>query len=284
VADTTDGVEGICQNGSLVEERPIPGAYSSVCMGLPERIIPLPRFQERLSLSERSTKGTIFVQQRAGGSGKTGESVWNSGLMLTRFLDEFSDRRRDFWSKQRVLELGAGSGLSCIAAYKLGAEKVVCTDGNQDVLQLAERNIERNCDDSDSDRCPGIESKPLQWGLLNAIDFSEESTFVLGADLTYNPGSWRVLAETMATVLTTKDDGYVLYLSLGHEGFNVNAEMDGFLSVARAVGLTDVKDIEGINASDMLKSLLTNTERKLLEQSGGARVAVLKRKSFQSRR
>ena len=252
-------------------------------MGLSERVIPLPRLQERLSLSEKSTRGTIVVQQRAGGSGKTGETVWNSGLLLTRFLDEFSDRRRDFWSKQRVLELGAGSGIASIAAYKLGA-KVLLTDGNSQVLDLAQLNIERNCDGLDSGCCPGIESKILRWGLLNGIDFSEESTFVLGADLTYNSGSWRQLAETISTVLTTKEDGYVVYLSLGHEGFNVNAEMDGFLSVAREFGLTSVPDIEGINASDLLRSLLTSTETRLLEQSGGARVAVLKRKSMPSRR
>jgi SAM-dependent methyltransferase len=284
LAASTEDIEQICQNGSLVEERPVPGAYSSVCMDLLERIVPLPRLQERMKFSERSTGGVVVVKQRTGGSGKTGETVWNSGLLLTRFLDELSDRRRDFWSRQRVLELGAGAGLSSIAAYKLGAKQVLCTDGNPEVLELAQVNIERNCDNALSDRCSGIESKLLRWGMLNAMDYSEAATFVLGADLTYNPGSWRVLAETMVTVLTTEEDGYILYMSLGHEGFNVSAEMDGFLSVAREFGLISVPDLEGINASDLLNSLLTSTEWKVLEEKGGAKVAVLKRKSFQPRR
>mmetsp|Transcript_32911 Transcript_32911/g.55156 ORF Transcript_32911/g.55156 Transcript_32911/m.55156 type:complete len:360 (-) Transcript_32911:1276-2355(-) len=277
---TTEG-NTVCQNGALVGESAVPGAYSSICMGEPERIVPLPRLQGRLDESERTTRGTIVIQQQTGGGGQTGMTVWNSGLLLTRLIDALVTElgSKDFWSQQEVLELGSGAGLCSIAAHKLGAKSVLATDGNPLVLELAKANIQRNCGTTDNG---SIQATVLQWGLLNAMDFSETASLVLGADLTYNAGSWRVLAETMSTVLKTDGDARVLYLSLGHEGFNVNAEMDGFLSVAKEVGLVSAPELEGIDVNNLMQSLFTNQERKVIEQSGGARVVVLKRKTFQS--
>jgi SAM-dependent methyltransferase len=273
----------VCQNGGLVEERPIPGAYSSVCMELEQRIVPLKKLHERRPGLERNVQDTIIVQQKAGGGGQTGMTVWNSGLLLTRLLDAFvaelavSQKTQDFWSNQNILDLGCGTGLCSIAAYKLGAKSVIATDGNPQVLQLAEANIQRNYIPNHND-LGIIRTSLLQWGLLNAMDFSESATLILGADLTYNAGSWRVLAETMATVLSS--NGYIIYLSLGHEGLNVNPEVDGFLSVAKEIGLVIVSEIEGINLSNLLQSLLVSSEKIILEQGGGARVVILKRKSF----
>ena len=123
--------EAICQNGAVVEERAIPGAYSSVCMTLPERIVPLPKFSTR-----NQKQGKLIIGQQAGGSGQTGKTVWNSGLLLARLLDELVDKLsshheyKDFWSSQSIIELGCGTGLGSIAAHRLGAKSVVATDGN----------------------------------------------------------------------------------------------------------------------------------------------------------
>jgi len=125
------------------------------------------------------------------------------------------------------------------------------------------------------------------------MDYSESASFVIGADLTYNPGSWDILAETIATVLKTENDNlidsvtaatskqcYALYLSVGHDGFNVNAEVDGFLSVAKEKGLVTIADgVEGIDLNELLQTTLSDTEKKILAQSGGFRVVVLGRKS-----
>jgi predicted nicotinamide N-methyase len=271
-----ENIESMCQNGALMEERAIPGAYSSACMNLSERIVPLPK------LTERNKKdGTIVITQQAGGSGQTGKTLWNSGLLLSRLLDELVEKllvlpeSRSFWSNQSIIELGCGTALGSITAHKLGAKKVLATDGNLEVVNLAKMNIDLNVP-SGNDSVESIEARPLQWGLLDAMDYCESASLVLGADLTYNAGSWRVLAETMATVLTL--DGNVLYISLGHEGFNVNAEMDGFLSVAKAVGLIQTPDLNGVDVSQLLQNSLTNAEKKILEQSGGARVIILKRR------
>lgn len=269
-----------------MEEKAVPGAYSSVCMTLRERVIPLPKLQKRLRDRENTS---IIIQQLPGGSGATGMTVWNSGLVLARLMDSIVDillskpETMNFWSRQNVMELGCGTGIGSIASHLLGARSVVATDGNDKVLELARKNIDRNCP-SFTNRNSTIEVKYLQWGLLNAMDFSESASVVLGADLTYNAGSWRVLAETMATILLPGADASVIYLSLGHEGFNVNAELEGFLSVAKEVGLVVESQFQGIDLSLLLQDSLSESEKKMLGQSGGARVVVLRRKRFLPKR
>ena len=124
----------------------------------------------------------------------------------------------------------------------------------------------------------------LQWGELQVpLEWMGQADIVIGSDLTYNSGSWRDLAETMKSLLTRR--GYVLYLSLGHAGFNVRGEMDGFLSVAKQVGLT-VKSTSalpfslpsGVSSLDaLLQSTILPSEQAILSVTGGAQVVVLGR-------
>jgi SAM-dependent methyltransferase len=267
-----------CRNGALVTEMAVPGAYNQACMNLPQRVLPLHvkggAFQRGEVLVEELT-----IRQEASGSGKTGLAVWNSGLLLTRLLESLVLKEApDWWNEQQdVLELGCGTGLVSIAASRLGAKSVLATDGNPEVIRLSTTNLELN------NRSSGgrIQAQVMQWGLLNAMDYCDSADLVLGADLTYNSGAWRVLAETMFTVL--KPSGCVLYLSLGHEGFNVNAEVDGFLSVAREVGLVPVNEIGGVPLVNLLEGVVTPSEKRQLQQSGGARVVVLRRKQLFSK-
>lgn len=253
-----DDDSAICSKGALVPEQAVPGAYSQVCMTLSERIVPL------------SSGGDIVIRQEASGSGKTGMAVWNSGLVLTRIIQEISTQNPTWFSNQQIMELGCGTGLVSIVCHRLGAKSVLATDGNPDVVANAKRNLEMNkCDKENA------AARILQWGLLNAMDFSESVDLLLGADLTYNSGSWRVLAESMEAVL--KPNGACLYLSLGHEGFNVNAEVDGFLSVAEQVGLVQTSKLDGIEIPSV-SSVLTPDEKNQLRQSGGVRLVALKRK------
>jgi SAM-dependent methyltransferase len=254
-----------CRNGALISEQAIPGAYSQVCMTQPKRIVPF------------SSGGDIVIQQEASGSGRTGMAVWNSGLLMTRFIQALTSGAPDWFSQQlSILELGCGTSLVSIACHRLGAPFVLATDGNPDVVRLANTNLKAN--KLVGETKAAIDAQVLQWGLLNAMDFSETADLVLGADLTYNSGTWRVLAESMEAVL--KPNGTVLYLSLGHEGFNVNAEVDGFLSVAKEIGLVPVSEVGGVNVSNLVSSILSPNEKNQLQQSGGARVVALQRKQL----
>lgn len=205
-------------------------------------------------------------------------AVWNSGVLLTRLLDALCRSNPSLFQDKTVFELGCGAALASIAAAKLGAAAVIATDANPEVLALAERNIARN------DVAKVTVARPLQWGLLNAYEYENRADVLLGSDLTYNSGSWVALAETMATVL--KPDGVVVYLSLGHAGFNVGGEMGGFLSVAGNLGLRvltkdspEWADRVGRQSTEaLLASVLSPAERQAIEAGGGVRAVFLGRK------
>lgn len=193
-------------------------------------------------------------------------AVWNSGILLTRLLDKLSQMDQSFLKEKVVLELGCGVALASIAAEKLGASRVIATDSNEEVLALAQTNINNN-------NVSNVKAFALQWGLLDAFEFEETADLIIGSDLTYNPNTWRSLAESIATIL--KAGGMVIYLSLGHSGFSVDGELDGFTSVAENVGLQKVrsKAIESL-----LPQLLSGDERSIIDANGGVRVMILVKK------
>ena len=263
-----------CLDGAIVGESQISGAYQQICMELPVRSIPLRSTGDVLTIAQGTTEGgsTRTVQ------GRTGVAVWNSALLLCRLLDAIPmSQDKSFLTGKTILELGCGCGLSSIAAAKLGASRAIATDGNAEVVQLARFNVEKNGVES------VVEPAELKWGLLSAADF-DEADIIFGSDLTYNSGSWKVLAETMGAVLKPK--GFVVYLSLGHSGFNVSGELAGFLSVLENEGLEVIDEksprwpLKGVvsSMSQLLASCVNPSEKAVLDANGGAKVVVLGRK------
>lgn len=194
-------------------------------------------------------------------------------------LDELSRSDPSAFAGKTVLELGCGAALASVAAARLGASSVLATDANPEVLALARRNIERN------DVADVAGTAPLQWGLMDASEYDGFADVVVGSDLTYNSGTWLALAETMAAVL--RPGGVVVYLSLGHAGFNANGEVGGFLSVVGNVGLrpltrdSDELREAGIgsrSAEDLLKSIVRPEEKIVIDANGGVQVVFLGKK------
>ena len=209
-------------------------------------------------------------------------AVWNSGILLTRLLDKLNEStNQSIFNDKSIIELGCGVGLASLASAKLGASSVLATDANTEVLELAQRNIQQN-------NLNGIiKTTALQWGLMDATEYESSADIVIGSDLTYNSGSWVVLAETMSTILKT--NGIVIYLTLGHSGFNVGGELGGFLSVAENTGMRvlakdDIEwkeklgDVQSVN--DLLTSIVTSEERDVIDANGGAKVVILGKKRF----
>lgn len=267
-----------CRDGAIVGESQISGAYQQICMELPSRSMPLRSTGDVLTIAQGTADRTV--------QGRTGVAVWNSALLLTRLVDAISAQEgkvsisqdRSLLRDKTVLELGCGCGLSSIAAAKLGASRVIATDGNSEVIQLAKYNAAKNEVENI------VETAELKWGLLNAADYFDEADILIGSDLTYNSGSWKVLAETMGAVL--KPNGFVVYLSLGHSGFNVSGELAGFLSVLESEGLEVIDEkssrwpLKGVVSSmpQLLASCVNPSEKAVLDANGGAKIIILGRK------
>ncbi len=274
-----------CANGAIVQESAVPGAYQQMCMNLPSRSITLQSNRETINILQGSGDGQ-------GISGRTGVALWNSGLLLTRMLDSIAQQEPDYFNGKTVLELGCGTALAAIAASKLGAQNVIATDGNEEVISLAKQNLERNDilpegtnTESSTQKLRGQgEAQYLKWGSLDAADFYDSADIVIGSDLTYNSGSWSFLAETFEAVL--KPNGIIIYLTLGHAGFNVGGELGGFLTLIESKGsLRVVKGgssawpFENVASLEMLiSSSLSAKERDVITGTGGFKAIVLKKK------
>ena len=202
---------------------------------------------------------------------------------MIRKLNEYSNQ--SIFKNKSVIELGCGAALSSIAVAKFGASCVLATDANSEVLALAQRNIERN--NLKSSSSVSIKTATLQWGIMDATEYDSSADIIIGSDLTYNSGSWVTLAETMTTIL--KPTGIVIYLTLGHSGFNVGGELSGFLSVAENTGLrvltndtdewkNNFGNIQSVN--ELLASVVTPEEKAVIDTNGGARVVILGRKKY----
>ena len=211
------------------------------------------------------------------------------GMTTASTLVTKEKTKTSFFQGKTVLELGCGTATASVAASKLGARYVIASDGNEEVLGLAKRNLERNDIVSSSvGRIDGGggETASLRWGLLEVpVEYYDAADVVIGSDLTYNSGNWRVLAETLGTVLAP--DGIVLYLTLGHTGFNVDGEMNGFLTVVESSGELEVVresserwPFQNVGSlTRVIEDTLVREEKEVIVGTGGFRVVVLRRRS-----
>jgi Ribosomal protein L11 methylase len=197
-----------------------------------------------------------------------------------------------FLKEKVVLELGCGAAMASIAASKLGAKRVIATDGNEEVLDLAQRNLEfnnifPNGDDrkqeQSSHRLFG-QASYLKWGSLDTVDFYDSADIVIGSDLTYNSGAWGALADTVESIL--KPNGMFLYVTLGHAGFNVASELNGFLTLVESKGAlemvmegTDTWPFQNVpSLTSLLGTTLDEREKEVVSSTGGFKVILLRKK------
>ena len=102
------------------------------------------------------------------------------------------------WADKAVVELGCGiAALPSLSAARNGARRVVCTDGNPDVLPLTRANVARWAGEQ-----PGVEGEKvvaplamaLEWGgscddtrgRLRALGVETPVDVVLAADCIYD--------------------------------------------------------------------------------------------------
>ena len=68
----------------------------------------------------------------------TGATVWPAAMVLLKYLEKHAAR---LLHQKRCVDLGAGTGVTSLGAALLGAQEVICTDGEPAVVQLAQDNL-----------------------------------------------------------------------------------------------------------------------------------------------
>ncbi|KAF9181322.1 hypothetical protein BGZ51_005526 [Haplosporangium sp. Z 767] len=87
----------------------------------------------------------------------TAKSVWDCSIILSKYLEALSFKKRDFWTGKRVLELGAGQGIVSLSAAALNAQRVIITDIDSAVSSL-QQGVKLNGFES-----PQVEIIALDW-------------------------------------------------------------------------------------------------------------------------
>ena len=169
----------------------------------------------------------LTINQDWGGSVSTGASVWNGENVAVKYLEDNlgSEKLRD----KKVIELGSGVGLSSIIASILGASEVVITDGNEDVLKLADQNVRNNLDDNIQRK---VRTARLRWNTEDEMAFKDKTwDYILASDVTYKKSAWTDLMHTISELSSAHSKTI-----LSMEPRNVG-EVEGVLQEAARFGL-----------------------------------------------
>ncbi|XP_021768886.1 protein N-lysine methyltransferase METTL21A-like isoform X1 [Chenopodium quinoa] len=139
--------------------------------------------------------------------GVTGSVMWDSGIVLGKFLEHAVDSEKLLLQGKKVAELGSGCGLvGCIAA--LSGAQVTLTD-LPDRLRLLKKNVDTNLNSSDM-LGSGMVSE-LIWGEDPDPDILDPlPNYVLGSDVIY---SEEAVGDLLSTLLQLCDRHTTVILS-----------------------------------------------------------------------
>ncbi|XP_077997737.1 protein N-lysine methyltransferase METTL21A-like [Glandiceps talaboti] len=120
--------------------------------------------------------------------------VWDAAIVLCDYLEKSVKKSKLNLSNQRLIELGAGTGLVGMVAALLGAD-VIVTDRQMALKQLQE-NINRNLKPTGDSSEIRINVQELDWG-QNLEDYAEPFDIILGADIIYIKETFPDLLKTL---------------------------------------------------------------------------------------
>lgn len=165
-------------------------------------------------MSRRVRCGDVTLEleqeQRAGAALGTGAVLWDSGVVLARYLQVASSSGSlpvaGDLKGRRVLELGAGVGLCGILAARCGATEAVLTD-LEPVVPLLQRNTDAAAEAGERNTCT-LRVEALPWGDLEAVEaVGAPFDVVLVADCVYEKSDIPALVRTIRAAVD--DDGGV---------------------------------------------------------------------------
>ncbi|KAJ5073185.1 methyltransferase-like protein [Anaeramoeba ignava] len=132
-----------------------------------------------------------------------GSFIWPSSLILSEYLCLIEDELKN----QKILELGAGTGLPGILSAKLGAKQVVLSDISSEKSILENLEFESKSNGID-DICSVI---PIDWGFFSE-KYSDIGDFdiILGADCLYDSVDFDSLFSTVKYFLKFNQNSFFL--------------------------------------------------------------------------
>jgi predicted nicotinamide N-methyase len=156
----------------------------------------------------------------------TGATVWPASMVLLKYLE----KHPGLVENKSVVDLGAGTGVTSLAAAICGAERVICTDGIASVVNLARDNV-------DSAHLVGIDKKRIEvaeywWG---SGSLNEEFDVVLVSDCVL-PKLYPIAPLVDGLVELMKPNS-VAILSYEHRHFAEYNPSEKFRELATAKGL-----------------------------------------------
>lgn len=173
----------------------------------------------------------LFVKDW-GGSASTGAAVWNGANMAGWYMENVLGKEK--MSGSTLLELGAGVGFTSLIANALGASEVVITDGNTDVLKVADFNIEINAPET---KLSNLRTAQLRWNTEDEkpLKSSKEGRpwdYIVAADVTYLKKN-RV--DLITSIANLSGPNTITMISM--EPRNVG-EVEDVIKIAETLGLS----------------------------------------------
>mmetsp|Transcript_21804 Transcript_21804/g.33318 ORF Transcript_21804/g.33318 Transcript_21804/m.33318 type:complete len:265 (+) Transcript_21804:110-904(+) len=177
----------------------------------------------------------------------TGMTLWRASDIMCNYLAQNADDIEG----RRCLELGGGLGQCGILAYKLGAKRMIITDGDSDVLFQMRKNVDANLE------IPGgstmvLPCRQLLW--KNSIDQFKERwctreevdgfDVIMGSDVIYQEDTIEPLFYTVAELLSKDNEESKFYLAYARR----NVKIDMVLECAKSFGLEwrEPTSVEGV--------------------------------------
>ncbi|KAJ0246447.1 hypothetical protein HA466_0169860 [Hirschfeldia incana] len=163
-----------------------------------------------------------------------GSVMWDSGVVLGKFLEHSVDSKVLSLEGKKIVELGSGCGLvGCVAAL-LGGD-VVLTD-LPDRLRLLKKNVHTNLQRGDTRGTAVVEE--LVWGDDPDPDLIEPfPDYVLGSDVIYSDEAVHHLIQTLVQLC---GDQTTIFLSgelrngFAHPRINHHLRFDSFRHILRS--------------------------------------------------
>ncbi|KAK1410481.1 hypothetical protein QVD17_37018 [Tagetes erecta] len=158
----------------------------------------------------------------------------NTGLVCSwpseEVLAYYCLSQLDLFRSKKVIELGSGYGLAgLVIAAVTEASEVVISDGNPQVVNYIQRNINANSSVFGSTK---VKSMMLHWNQEELLDVSNSFDIIVASDCTFFKEFHKGLVQTIKCLLKKEGPSEAIFL-----GPKRGSSLDDFLTEAKESGL-----------------------------------------------